>query len=423
MPTTPESYLPLLQPRPAVATPLPAAPPQAPIRPLPDPNAQAANPFADIQAKVSAMTPEQRAVLAKQLEATQGPAPPIPDFETAEQAALGERRAANAQAVTNPQPADDGASGWNTFLNTISDPTSSANFLFTAGTNLLQPRSEAESSLGFGMRGLGTAADRLSQARAARSAAQLEAQKTQADIAKTGQDIRSAQAKDTLIPSEIELNKAQAFAARMKGASEARTPLPAAEVQSLQFLGSALRRLAPDVYTTDEAALVAAHMLRKPDTTRADFVADYVTQNSIFYDSPDQATAEANALADQMGMTEGGALSDILSEQRRREILQNPDAAFDYFRSQRPDATYEQVQAAVLRATGRRSSRPSFNTAAPAAEAPEQTENERKLEIAQTMRNLDRLSREEIREFFNRYNRDLSGPQRLALTKRLGTVE
>ena len=290
----------------------------------------------DIAQRLASVPEAERPALAMRVfQGTGQPAPPVPDFDTAEQAALGERRQANTQAVTTQQPQDDGTGGWLKFINALADPTGSANFLLTAGTNLLQPRPEGQSSLGFGLRGLGAATDRLTAARSARSAAELEGRKTAAEIGKTEAETRKAGAEAgsikadiSKVPSERLLNNARAYQAFMSGHQTSRGPQAAAQVQMLDALTTTLQNIAPDLYPNADMARIGAFGLMNPDTTRADFIADFANTNAWFYEDEQIAAQKGAQLADALGWTSGATLGSILqanaAAKQAKEIAGRP---------------------------------------------------------------------------------------------------
>lgn len=388
-----------------------------------------------------------------------GTDPNLPtDFDAEAAQATEQVRQAGGEATA----AEPELSRWEKFIDTIADPTSRENFLLTLGTQLLQPRPEIQGQTGFIAQGVSTATDRLAQSRAARAAAQLEARKTEAEIGKMGAETGKLGAETTEIqtdltkvPSEIFKNNAAAYRDIMAGNKDAKGPAAAAQVQMLDRMTATLRELAPDLYPTDAAARLGAFGVMNPDSTRSDFIANYLANNFMFHNSEEEARAAAESLADSMGWTGGVTLGAVLTanqrakESKRVAAIPTPTAdssAEDvnaYFRARYPDATDAQVQEAANQWMQQNATNPQLapeadatvtEEAAPAptsrterreasATTAARTKEERQTRVAQKIRNLKQLSWEQAKTLYEQEKDILTAAQRKALLKKLGAKQ
>jgi hypothetical protein len=306
-------------------------------------------------------SPEERRALAERVVAQGNLVAPPVDLGT-------EEVAGGAKDIPQATAPEDPVSGWTKFIDALADPEGHSRFLLEAGTNIMGPRPEQVSGAAFAGQGLTTALDRLGQRRASASAARGQAALQGAQIAGIGQDIRESEAgiqsqqrQDTAIPSEIQLNLANAWKAYQEGAS---TNRPAAQVQLNERLTKAIMAIAPDVHNEATATLLAQQLV-KPDMERSTFLKDYGALMAIM-GAPGDVGAQGLALADAMGLEDTATLESIQQEQsaatqqaeNQKIIDAGPDAVFDHIQQKSPDATYEQIQARVLELTGQRSSRP-----------------------------------------------------------------
>lgn len=244
---------------------------------------------------------------------------------------------------------------WNKFMKYLDD---NPQFLLDLGSSLLAPRSAGVSDLSHIASGLSGAVGRLGARKAATQKGALATRKAQADIASTQADVGK-------VPSEIELNKARAEAAR-------RGKTPAGKAQRTKNYADALRVQFPDLFPDASSALLAAEgQLSGKSKQRDKFLSDFTKDNLIFFDNDPVAAAQAAELAaDTLGLPKTQSLESMEAGQRAAAVKKDPNLLYDYLAKTYPQATHEQIQAKVKQTAGKEATRKAPKPAK--AKAPEQ---------------------------------------------------